>query len=218
MDEISDQAAQRASQVLTTEHFTLQGARNATISEANGRLGHYISIVGSSVVALAFVANVSGMGSVFFAFSLVIFPILIVLGVVTLIRTIQIGVDFVRLTQAINRIRHYYVEVAPEVKPYLSFPATDDPDSVQRTMMPFHSPLQALASTPGPVILINSVVAGAFAGILASTLFSIELVMALVIALGALVTMFILQMVYSGRLWKQSAAEALDVRFPSAKE
>lgn len=49
----------RLTQFLTTEHFTLQGLRSGTISEANGRLGHYLSAVGSGVVALAFAADVS---------------------------------------------------------------------------------------------------------------------------------------------------------------
>lgn len=217
MDDFSDQAVQRTSQILTTEHFTLQGARNATITEANGRLGHYISAVGSSVVALAFVANVSGLGLVFFAFSLVVFPIMIILGIVTLIRTIQIGSDFTRLTQAINRIRHYYVEAAPEAEPYLSFPHFDDPESVQQTMMPFHSLLQGLASTPGPIILINSVLSGAFAGILAVAIFSLAFVPAIIVALVALVIAFAVHMLYSRRLWKQSARQGLDVRFPSSE-
>jgi len=36
----------------------LQGARSATIYEANGRLSHYLSAMGSGVVAMAFVSNV----------------------------------------------------------------------------------------------------------------------------------------------------------------
>lgn len=97
MDGLNDENVGKMSQILTTEHLTLQGARNGTISEANGRLGHYISTVGSGVVALAFVANVSGLGIPFLAFSAVVFQIMILLGAVTLVRTIQIGVNDARL-------------------------------------------------------------------------------------------------------------------------
>lgn len=76
------------SQFITTEHFTLQVARSGTISEANGRLGHYISVFGSGVVALAFVSIVSCLGPVFLGFSAVVFPIMIILGIVNLIRII----------------------------------------------------------------------------------------------------------------------------------
>ena len=214
---MDDLNVQRASQILTTEHFTLQGARNATISEANGRLGHYLSTVGSAVVALAFVANVSEMGLVFLAFSSVVFPILIVLGVVTLIRTLQIAVEFTRLTQAINRIRHFYLEVAPEIEAYISFPRFDDPESVRQSMMPAHSSLQDLASTPGPVMLINSFLAGTFAGILANGLLSVEIGLAILIALVALLVAFLLHRLYVHRFWEQWARQDLDVRFPASE-
>ena len=215
MDDLSKEAVQRTSQILTTEHFTLQGARNATISEANGRLGHYLSTVGSAVVAMAFVANVSEMGLVFLAFSCVIFPIMIVLGVVTLIRTLQIAVDFTRLTQAINRIRHYYIEVAPEAEAYISFPQFDDLQAVRQSMTPAHSRLQDLASTPGPIMLINSVLVGVFAGILANGFFSADIGRAIVVALVALGVAFVLHRIYVHRFWEQWARQDLEVRFPA---
>ena len=130
MDDLTDDALDRMSQFLTTEHFTLQGARNGAIAEANGRLGHYLAAVGSSVVALAFVADVSNVGTVFLAFSGVIFPILIFLGAATFIRTLQIGINDTQLAQAINRIRHFYVELAPEAERYFSFPHHDDPGAI----------------------------------------------------------------------------------------
>lgn len=214
MEELSDRQVERMSQFLTTEHFALQGARNATISEANGRLGHYISIVGSGVVALAFVANVSSLGVPFFAFALVVLPVMIVLGFVTLVRTMQIAVDYVRLVQAINRIRNFYVEFAPEAEPYFSFPHFDDQESVVASMMPFHSPLQDLASTPGPIILINSVLVGAFGGILAVYVFSARFAGAMLAALIGLVLAFVLHVTYTRKLWARAGQENLDVRFP----
>jgi hypothetical protein len=70
-----------------------------------------------------------------------------------------------RCVQAINRIRHFYLDVAPEAESYLSFSHYDDPEAVQDTIVPFHppGPLQGFASTPGPVIMVNSVLTGAFA-------------------------------------------------------
>lgn len=130
MQELSDQTIQRMSQFLTTEHFTLQGARSGTTPEANGRLGHYISVVGSGVVALAFVSIVSCLGSVFLGFSAAVFPIMIILGIVNLIQTIQIGIYDSLLAQAINRIRHYYIELTPEAEQYFIFPQFDDTESI----------------------------------------------------------------------------------------
>ena len=40
--------------ILTTEHFTLQGARGSTISESSARAALYIGAVSSGLVALGF--------------------------------------------------------------------------------------------------------------------------------------------------------------------
>jgi hypothetical protein len=216
MEDVSDEAIERMTQLLTTEHFTLQGARNATISEANGRLAHYLSTVGSGIVALAFVADVSELGPAFFIFSIAIFPILIILGIATLLRLLQVGISDARYAQAINRIHHFYLDVAPEAERYLSFPHHDDPDAVQRTMMPFHPPgfVQGLASTPGPVILINSVLTGAFASILVGGLLSLDLLPAILIGLAILAVALWFHVKYIGRVWPRETREHVEIRFP----
>jgi hypothetical protein len=50
-------------QALTTEHFTLQTARSATIADSNGRSALYLSTVSSAVVALAFIGQVAHLRS-----------------------------------------------------------------------------------------------------------------------------------------------------------
>jgi hypothetical protein len=209
---------QRMSQFLTTEHFTLQGARNGTISEANGRLGHYLSAVGSGLVALAFVADTSQLETLFLVFSAVIFPIQIILGAVTLTRTIQIGVNDARLARAINRIRLYYLKVAPEAEPYFSYPQYDDHEAVLKTMMPFHSPLQGLASTPGPIILVNSVLAGVFTGIVAVGFFSMRLIPGMISGGLRLAFAFALHMLYASRIWQRGTRMNMEVRFPTPQQ
>jgi hypothetical protein len=214
MHEVSDRSMERLSQYLTTEHSTLQGARNGTIAEANGRLGHYLSTVGSGVVALAFVASASNLQPVFLAFSSVIFPMMIILGAVTLIRIIQIGVHDAKLAQAINRIRHFYLEVAPAAETYFSFPQFDDPASVQTSMMPFHFHLQGLASTPGPLMLINSVLCGAFAAILCAGGLAIPVIPTVAIGLIVIAMAFLLHRSLAERLWRQGTQQMGDIRFP----
>jgi hypothetical protein len=203
------------SQFLTTEHFTLQGARNGTVAEANGRVGHYLSMLGSSVVALAFVADVSELGAAFFTFSIVLFPILIFRGLTTLIRLLQIGIEHFLLAQAINRIRHSYLEVVPEAESYLSFPHHDDLGAVRTTMQPFHSPLQGFASTPGPVILINSVLTGVFASILLIGIVSIRPALAIIIGVLVLSLALALHAWYARIIWERETERQVESRFPT---
>src|SRR4051812_45537912 len=65
---------------LTTEHFTLQGSRAATIAESTGRATMFLSSVSGGLVALGLVAAATDVGDAFFAFGLVLLPLLAFLG------------------------------------------------------------------------------------------------------------------------------------------
>ena len=71
---------------LTTEHFTLQGARSQTASESASRASLYILSVSSALVALGFIGQASQVGTTFDVFALTVLPTLDVLGVFTFVR------------------------------------------------------------------------------------------------------------------------------------
>ena len=60
----------------TTEHFTLQGARAATIAESTGRASMFLMAVYGGLVALGLIATASRVGTAFYAFGLVLLPTL----------------------------------------------------------------------------------------------------------------------------------------------
>src|SRR5260370_34034067 len=70
--------------IMTTEHYNLQTGRSMTISEANGRSSLFVGAVSSGLVALAFVGQISHLGTAFFVFSLVVLPTLLLMGLITL--------------------------------------------------------------------------------------------------------------------------------------
>src|SRR3954451_24439752 len=70
----------------TTEHFNLQTARVGTISEANGRANIYLAAVSSNLIALAFIGQMSRLGPAFYAFSLILLPVLAFVGLVPFVR------------------------------------------------------------------------------------------------------------------------------------
>jgi hypothetical protein len=97
---------------LTTEHFTLQGARSQTMSESASRTTLYIGAVSSTLVALGFIGQVSEVGDAFDVFALTVLPTLYVLGAFTFIRLVECGAEDFRYGLAINRIRGYYRQLA----------------------------------------------------------------------------------------------------------
>jgi hypothetical protein len=113
-------------QALTTEHFTLQTARSATIADSNGRSALYLSTVSSAVVALAFIGQVDRLGHAFFLFALALLPALVFLGVLTYLRLVQTAIEDLFYARAINRIRRQYVDLDPEASRWFMLCGFDD--------------------------------------------------------------------------------------------
>jgi hypothetical protein len=157
-------------QFMTTEHFTLQTARAVVNAEISARLQLYMTTLSSAIIALALVAQVSGaLGRAFQAFALVLLPVVYFLGVVTLARLLQAAAEWRTYGQGMNRIRHWYLEVAPEMAPYFVLPATDEPwVSLAAVGIRGRNTWQGmLATAPWMVVVVNSVLAGVVAGLLA---------------------------------------------------
>jgi hypothetical protein len=97
--------------VLTTEHFVLQTARGGTIGEANGRASIYLGALSSALIALGFVAD---QPDTFRAFAAVVLPAVLLLGWFTFMRMVQTTVENVLYLTRIQRIRHWYTQLAPD--------------------------------------------------------------------------------------------------------
>src|SRR6266545_6472093 len=74
----------------TTEHFTLQTARSTTVTEASSRALGFLAVLSSSLIALAFIGQMSELGTAFYVFALVLLPALSFIGLVTFQRLAQI--------------------------------------------------------------------------------------------------------------------------------
>lgn len=57
---------------------------------------------------------------------MVLLPSLLCLGIFTFDRVMHSGMEHTVYTRGINRIRHFYVDVAPEMAPYFVLPTYDD--------------------------------------------------------------------------------------------
>src|ERR1700712_1183336 len=103
----------------TTEHFNLETARAITVSEANGRASIYLAALSSNLIALAFVGQMSELGVEFYSFALILLPVLAYVGVVTFMRLVQSSIEEIAYAQRIALLRHFYLQISPELAPYL---------------------------------------------------------------------------------------------------
>jgi hypothetical protein len=200
---------------LTTEHFTLQGARSQTVGESSARSSMYMFSVSSTLVALGFVSQVSDGGDVFQLFALTVLPTLFFLGVFTFVRLVQSSVEDVRYGRAINRIRHYYLELAGKDAGYFLMSGHDDPRGVLLNMgLVGGSRWQLFVGTASAVSVVNSVVGAGSIAILLGVTFDVPLGVAAVAGVAFLAASVSVHMRYDRRRHVQSAA-SVEAMFPT---
>jgi hypothetical protein len=151
--------------IATTEHFNLQTARAATVTESNGRAAIYLAALSSNLIALAFVGQVSRLGTAFYAFALILLPVLAFVGVVTFLRLVQSSIEEIAYAHRIGLLRGFYLGVSPELAPYLLVvQEVRGPASPERERLG-PSAWQLTLTAAGMVAVVNSVVVAACAGL-----------------------------------------------------
>jgi hypothetical protein len=89
----------------------------------------------------------------------VILPALVFLGTATFVRILETGIEDAICAQAINRIRHYYLELAGEHGRYFLLGGHDDFEGTLANMGIVASPWRPFFSVASVIGLINSMVA-----------------------------------------------------------
>jgi hypothetical protein len=199
--------------MMTTEHYTLQSAQAQEVADINGRNTLFIGAVSSALIALAFIGQISQLGTAFFVFSLILFPSLFFMGLVTFERVIQSTYAVIVYARGINRIRHLYLEYAPQMQPYFILSSHDDSVSVVGSVGVRVSWWQIFLIAPGILAVINSVIAGVFVGLLLYALFTLPL---LVCTCAGIVTFLVSVVILQRYHWNRfKHTEQIPVLFPS---
>jgi hypothetical protein len=181
----------------TTEHFTLQGARASTIAESTGRASMFLLSVSGGLVALGLIATASRVGTAFYAFGLILLPMLTFVGFVTFERALQSGMEDLGYARRIATLRGYYLDEAPELTPYLMSVPRPEPLRVLGLPAGRWQALQAFRTVAAMVAVITAVLAGSAIGLLTAVASEHSLAAALaaggVVALAALAAMMRIQ-------------------------
>ena len=194
---------------VTTEHFTLQGARSQTISESTGRASIFLASVTGGLIALGLVTNAAHVGTAFYVFGLILLPTLAFVGLVTFRRSLQTGLEDLGYAQRIARLRGYYFDNAPELTPYLLSVAAER--RLEVLGLP-SLPLQGFFSIASVIAVVTSVLTGTTAGLLAALISNHSLAAALVAGCVSAVGVMAALMRYQYAAWKRSVASAEAVR------
>lgn len=184
-------------QILATEHWSLLATRSQSWSESFSRSTWFLTVVSGGMVALALVAQATSFGRGFRVFALLLMPVLIVLGLMTLVRLMQLNYEDVGLVAAMNRLRHGYLDIAPDLEQYFATGHHDDMAGILQTYgragrAPFS---QYATSIPVLVGVIDAVLVGALAGLIcdvASAPIGVSIVVAVVAAVATFVVLLVI--------------------------
>jgi hypothetical protein len=196
-------------QVLSTEHWSLLASRSLAWNESFSRSGMFLSALSGAIVALALVAQATDFGDGFRIFALVILPVVLFIGLTTLIRLGIANYHDGLTVIGMNRIRAAYFERVPEVQRYFVMPGTDDTESTWRAMgmdIGFPTPLVLLASAPALIGVLNAVIAGAI-GAIAAIQLGADTGLSLLVGVIVFVVVFIAQTAFGRREALRDRAE-----------
>jgi hypothetical protein len=159
-------------QILATEHWSLLATRSMTWNEIFSRASMFVTVLSAAVVALALVAQATDFGPYFRLFALLVLPVVLLMGFATFIRLGEANTDDIGLVIGMNRLRHAYLELAPELQPYFTTGHHDDLVSIMQSYgMGYPLSLsRVLGATPSLVAAINMVVVGIVAALIAEAL------------------------------------------------
>jgi len=159
-------------QILSTEHWSLLASRSLAWNESFSRAGMFLTTLTGAIVALALVAQASQLGEGFTLFALVILPIVLFIGLTTMMRLGTSNYHEAKCVVGMNRIRAAYLELAPDLERYFVMSANDDARGIGITMgVPPGGAAawvgQMVAGTPTVVMVLNAVLAGVIAAVAA---------------------------------------------------
>ena len=209
-------------QILSTEHWSLLSTRSLGYTESFSRVNMFFSVLTGAVIALALVAQAGRFNETFVVAAIVLLSIVIFVGIATIARVGQLNNEDALWVIGMNRIRHGYLDLHPELKDYFVTGQHDDVRGLLTTLglsrvVPGQPSLGGLGhiiqTLPGMLMIIVAVVAGAWGALVAVALGASE---PLAIATGA--ACFFLTVAANGIFARRSivgSASTLAPKFPS---
>jgi hypothetical protein len=209
-------------QILATEHWSLLATRSLTYTESLGRVNVFLAILSGAVIALALVAQADHFGPTFIAIAILTLLVVMFAGVATIARLMQLNRDDYRWVVGMNRLRHGYLKLRPELEANFITSPYDDLPGALRTLgvdvtrsSGAGSMLHVFQTLPGMLSVIVAAVAGAL-GALAGVAVGLPVV-GVVLAAAVTFGVAALLMGLWGRRSFRSGDPSLEPHFPSPK-
>ena len=161
----------RALQILSTEHWSLLSGRSLAYNEAFSRSGMFLTFLSASLIVIGFVIGAQGMSTTVVPVALALLLADLFIGLATVGRLIGANSEELQTIRGMNRIRHAYREMVPELEPYFVASFHDDARGVLALYGPpvatsrISDVLHGLTTTIGMVATIDAFLVGAISAL-----------------------------------------------------
>jgi hypothetical protein len=216
-------AAATKLQILATEHWSLLATRSLTYTESLGRVNVFLAILSGAVIALALVAQADHFGSTFIAIAVLTLLVVLFTGIATIARLMNLNRDDYRWVIGMNRLRHGYLELHPELEPNFITSPYDDVPGALRTLgidltagRGVGSPLHVFQTLPGMLSVIVAAIVGAI-GALVALVAGLPSLGVVLTAAGTFVLAVLLMGIWGSRSFGRRPDPSLEPLFPSPK-
>jgi hypothetical protein len=196
-------------QLLATEHWSLLASRSTTQSEVLSRISMFLYLVSAGLVSLALVGQATKFSDPFPVFAIAVLGMINLVGVLTQIRVINVGMEDLMYVLAMNRLRAAYADLDPGASPYFMASRFDDETGIAQTyyfLLPRRTDFSQVAgSSMVFIIAVNTALLGLLAAVVAS-LAGAPLYLAAIIGAVLGVIYFAIAFAFGGlryyRVWK----------------
>jgi hypothetical protein len=208
-------------QILATEHWSLLATRALTYNEALSRVTIFLAILSGALIALALVAQADHFGPIFISIAIPMLVVVMFTGVATISRLMTLNRDDYRWVIAMNRLRHAYFELRPELQRYFTTSPHDDLPGALETLGIDVSAGRKLGSLvhvpqtlPGMLTVIVAAIAAAIGALIGLAIGIPALAIAAVAAVVFLLALALMGI--WGRRAVRTSPPSLQPRFPSS--
>jgi hypothetical protein len=208
-------------QILATEHWSLLATRSLTYTESLGRVNVFLAILSGAVIALALVAQADHFGATFIAIASLTLLVVLFTGIATVGRLMHLNRDDYRWVLGMNRLRHAYLELHPELEANFITSPHDDVPGALRTLgiditasRGVGSALHVFQTLPGMLSVIVAAIVAAIGALVAvaTGLPSVGVVLA---SAAAFVVAVVLMGLWGSRSFGGRRDPSLEPHFPS---
>jgi len=195
--ETDDAARPALLTALSTEHFVLQTAYSSTIAEAGVRSTLYVMALSSALVATGFFAQ---SRQAFEPFAASVLPVVFLLGIFTVVRLVDTGLESMGYLTGIAAIRAHYRRLGADAERLFAAETGRWPEATTPSLA-LGPALAFLGTTASMIAVVNGVVGGTSVMLL-TRLLAKDVSLALAAAAGVVAAVAFVLAFFAYQAWR----------------